>query len=90
VVIFALQLKISQWLIWVLLFSPCTCFVTNSCALPFRYPEILQLLEMSISEINATVVPPSNLAWDSRADPYFWDHTWTNFGDYSILNNAVS
>ncbi|XP_021919137.1 arylsulfatase B-like isoform X3 [Zootermopsis nevadensis] len=54
------------------------------------YPEILQLLEMSINEINATVVPPSNLAWDPRADPRFWDHTWTNFGDYSILNNAVS
>ncbi|PSN50829.1 hypothetical protein C0J52_03242 [Blattella germanica] len=54
------------------------------------YPEILQLLEMSLIEINATAVPPSNLPWDPRADPRFWDHTWTNFGDYSILSNAVS
>jgi hypothetical protein len=61
-----------------------------SCISSFRYPEILQHLEISMSEINATVVPPSNLAWDPRADPRFWDHTWTNFGDYSILSNAVS
>lgn len=54
------------------------------------YPEILQHLEMTLSEINSTAVPPSNLAWDPRADPRFWDHTWTNFGDYSILSNAVS
>jgi len=47
-------------------------------------------MEVSISEINATAVPPSNLPWDPRADPRFWDHTWTNFGDYSIMNNAVS
>jgi len=66
------------------------CSHFSSYILCFRYPEILQLLEVSIREINATAVPPSNLAWDPRADPRFWDHTWTNFGDYSIMNNAVS
>lgn len=45
---------------------------------------------MSVSEMNATAVPPSNLEWDPRADPRFWDHIWTNFGDYSIMNNAAS
>lgn len=38
---------------------------------------------------NATAVPPGNLPLDSRADPRFWDNTWTNFADYSILKTAV-
>jgi arylsulfatase B len=61
-----------------------------SYTLPFSHPEILQRLEVSVIEINATAVPPGNLAKDPRADPRFWDHTWTNFGDYSVLNNAVN
>lgn len=76
------------------LIAPCLFNIRNDpCEqhnLADMYPEILQLLEVSISQINATVVPPSNLPWDPRADPRFWDHTWTNFGDYSIMNNAVS
>lgn len=76
------------------LIAPCLFNIKNDpCEqnnLADMYPEILQLLEISMSEINATVVPPSNLPWDPRADPRFWDHTWTNFGDYSILSNAVS
>ncbi|XP_047110645.1 arylsulfatase B-like [Schistocerca piceifrons] len=55
-----------------------------------RHPEIVQRLESILKTINATAVPPGNLPYDPRADPRFWDHTWTNFGDYSILNNAVS
>ncbi|GFG35010.1 hypothetical protein Cfor_01113 [Coptotermes formosanus] len=76
------------------LIAPCLFNIRNDpCEqnnLADMYPETLQLLEVSINEINATAVPPSNLAWDPRADPRFWDHTWTNFGDYSILNSAVS
>lgn len=44
----------------------------------------------NITKWNATAVPPGNLPLDPRGDPRFWDNTWTNFGDYSILSNAVS
>lgn len=77
-----------------LLQAPCLFNVRNDpCEennLATAYPEVLQLLEMSLKEMNATAVPPGNLPWDPRADPRFWDHTWTNFGDYSILSNTVS
>nr|CAD7439237.1 unnamed protein product [Timema bartmani] len=53
------------------------------------YPDILRHLEQTLSKINATVVPPSNLALDPRADPNLWDHTWTNFGDHRILSNTL-
>nr|CAD7194792.1 unnamed protein product [Timema douglasi] len=54
---------------------------------PGDYPDILRHLEQTLSKINTTVVPPSNLALDARADPNLWDHTWTNFGDHRILND---
>ncbi|XP_067001721.2 arylsulfatase B [Anabrus simplex] len=55
-----------------------------------RYPGILRHMLQLLEQHNATAVAPSNLPWDPRADPRFWDHTWTNFGDYNILSNAVS
>jgi len=35
-----------------------------------------------LERFNATAVPPSNKPADPRADPRFWNYTWTNFGDY--------
>ncbi|XP_055907085.1 arylsulfatase B [Eupeodes corollae] len=49
-----------------------------------RYPNILNALLVQLEALNATAVPPGNKPMDSRADPRFWDNTWTNFGDFSI------
>ncbi|GLV35650.1 uncharacterized protein CBL_01200 [Carabus blaptoides fortunei] len=54
-----------------------------------KYPDLLRKLLDNIAKWNATAVPPGNLPLDPRGDPRFWDNTWTNFGDYSILSNAV-
>lgn len=56
------------------------------------YPEVLKHLERSLAQWNSTALPPANLPLDPRGDPRFWDHTWTNFGDYSAfyLSNSVS
>lgn len=49
-----------------------------------KYPNILKALLDELDAHNATAVPPSNKPMDSRADPRFWDNTWTNFGDFSV------
>lgn len=55
-----------------------------------RYPSVLRHLDSLLSSINKTAIPPGNLPIDSRGDPRFWDHTWTNFGDFSIINNEIN
>ena len=47
------------------------------------YPEILEIMLETLSKHNETAIPPSNKPMDPRADPKFWDYTWTNFGDHS-------
>ena len=56
-----------------------------------RFPTIASTLQDELRKWNATAVLPGNLPWDPKADPSFWDHTWTNFGDYlNVLANNVS
>ncbi|XP_076619804.1 arylsulfatase J [Colletes latitarsis] len=47
-----------------------------------EYPAIVNSLKQELRRLNATAVPPGNMSWDKRANPDFWDHMWTNFGDY--------
>lgn len=47
-----------------------------------EFPVIANSLRKELKRLNATAVPPGNLSWDTRANPEFWDHTWTNFGDF--------
>ncbi|XP_076235831.1 arylsulfatase B [Calliopsis andreniformis] len=47
-----------------------------------EFPTIANMLKEELERLNATAVQPGNRPWDSRANPKFWDHTWTNFGDY--------
>lgn len=58
----------------------------------FSYPQILNHLQLELAKWNRTAMPPTNLPLDPRGDPRFWDHTWTNFGDYSVmlLSNTVT
>jgi hypothetical protein len=54
-----------------------------------KFPHILDSLVLRLEELNKTAIPAGNLPLDPRADPRFWDHTWTNFGDYSLMQNSV-
>ncbi|XP_031839749.1 arylsulfatase B [Nomia melanderi] len=46
------------------------------------FPEIVNDLWEEIQRLNDSSVHPGNLPWDQKANPVFWDHTWTNFGDH--------
>lgn len=45
-------------------------------------PDVVRRLMERLAEYNATALPPANLPLDERADPKYWNGTWTNFGDY--------
>lgn len=47
-----------------------------------RYPNIVTKLLDRLCEINRTALPPNNKPLDPRADPKYFNWTWTNFGDY--------
>ncbi|KAK9297061.1 hypothetical protein QLX08_009083 [Tetragonisca angustula] len=56
-----------------------------------RFPSLASELRERLRKLNATAILPGNLPWDSRANPDYWDHTWTNFGDYlNVFANNVS
>lgn len=56
-----------------------------------RYPSIVSDLKEKLSLLNASAILPGNLPWDKRGNPDYWDHTWTNFGDYlNVFANNVS
>lgn len=56
-----------------------------------RYPSVVSDLKERLRVLNATAILPGNLPWDKRANPNYWDHTWTNFGDYlNVFANNVS
>jgi hypothetical protein len=55
-----------------------------------KYPDVLQTLLDRLAEHNATALPPGNLPMDPRADPSFWMYTWTNFGDYSVMQDLAN
>ncbi|EDV98387.1 GH22700 [Drosophila grimshawi] len=48
-----------------------------------QHPKVLALLLNELQLFNATAIPPANKPDDPRGDPRLWNHTWTNFGDYS-------
>lgn len=48
-------------------------------------------LKERLRALNASAILPGNLPWDKKANPDYWDHTWTNFGDYlNVFANNVS
>ncbi|XP_039281072.1 arylsulfatase I [Nilaparvata lugens] len=63
------------------------CEINN---LAERFPQVLAQLSKQLSRINETAVPPGNLPVDPRGNPNFWDHTFTNFGDYTVTVNNIS
>lgn len=48
-------------------------------------PLVVQRLLERLAEYNATAVPPANVPLDARANPIYWNGTWTNFGDFVEL-----
>ncbi|XP_012174370.1 arylsulfatase J [Bombus terrestris] len=56
-----------------------------------KYPSLVTELQDKLRKLNATAILPGNLPWDNKANPDYWDHTWTNFGDYlNVFANNVS
>jgi len=47
----------------------------------FRYPDVVKALESTLQLYNSTMVPPGNKPLDPRANPKYWDYTWTNWCD---------
>ncbi|KAH0535787.1 arylsulfatase B [Cotesia glomerata] len=45
--------------------------------------EMLVNLMDVLNKVNKTAVPPKKVDSDPRSKPSLWDHTWTNFGDYT-------
>ncbi|CAG5081033.1 Similar to ARSJ: Arylsulfatase J (Homo sapiens) [Cotesia congregata] len=45
--------------------------------------EMLVNLMDVLNKVNKTAVPPRKVDSDPRSKPSLWDHTWTNFGDYT-------
>lgn len=59
--------------------------VTDPCEmnnLAEKYPNIVKALMNRLAEFNDSALQPANLPIDERANPIFFDHTWTNFGDF--------
>lgn len=54
-----------------------------------KFPVILKRLEEALTQYNKTAVKPNNKPWDPKANPKYWDHTWTTFDDNIIGENDV-
>ena len=50
--------------------------------LVFHYPDVIRTMERTLEMYQATAIPPGNKPIDPRADPKFFDYTWTNWWDY--------
>lgn len=46
-----------------------------------KRPVILAILERTLMKYRVTVIPPSNLDGDPRADPSLWNNTWTSWDE---------
>ncbi len=57
--------------------DPCE---TNNLA--FSYPDAIAMMESTLSLYSTTAVEPLNKPIDPRADPRYWDYTWTNYMDF--------
>lgn len=68
------------------LITPCLFdIVVDPCEndnLAEKYPNIVKFMLSKLKDYNITAVPPGNLPIDPKGDPIFFDHTWTNFGDF--------
>ncbi len=50
--------------------------------LAFDFPTVIRVMESTLNTYNSTAVPPGNKPIDTRADPKYWDYTWTNWMDF--------
>lgn len=50
-----------------------------------RRPMIMAILERILMKHRITVIPPSNLDGDPRADPSLWNDTWTSWCEANPL-----
>lgn len=50
--------------------------------LAFQYPDVVHLLEGTLDLYKSTEVPRGNKPVDPRANPKYFDYTWTNWLDY--------
>ena len=60
------------------------CFL-DPCELnnvAFEHPDVVRVMEKTLEIYNSTAITPGNKPIDSRADPKFFDYTWTNWLDY--------
>ena len=48
----------------------------------FQYPDVVVQLDQTLDMFRATEIPRGNKPIDPRADPKYWDYTWTNWFDY--------
>ncbi|XP_044014372.1 arylsulfatase B isoform X2 [Aphidius gifuensis] len=74
--------------------SPCLfdidldpCELNN---LAVKRPDLLESMLRELHRWNSTVVPPRNVKPNPNANPSFWNHLWTNFGDYPSPVTASS
>lgn len=47
-----------------------------------KFPNIVKALTSRLMEFNSSAIAPGNMPIDQRGNPMFFDHTWTNFGDF--------
>ena len=73
--------NIGPWVHWriLILTSNLVYFQQNNLA--FKYPSIVHQMEETLRMYKATEVPPGNKPIDPRADPKYYDYTWTNWMD---------
>ncbi|CAL7944498.1 unnamed protein product [Xylocopa violacea] len=50
-----------------------------------KMPVVLAILERSLMKYRVTVIPPSNLDGDPRANPKIWNDTWTSWYELNPL-----
>ncbi|CRL00636.1 CLUMA_CG013896, isoform A [Clunio marinus] len=66
--------------------KPCLFDILNdpceSSNLADKFPNIVKTLTERLLDFNASSIAPGNLPIDERGNPIFFDHTWTNFGDF--------
>jgi hypothetical protein len=66
--------------------NPCLFDVINDACekhnLAEKFPNILKTMLQRLKEFNVTAIPPANKPIDERANPIYFDRTWTNFGDF--------
>lgn len=50
----------------------------------YRFPSILEAMLDALNVYNASAIPPGNLPLDPLANPNYWDHIWSDFGDFDL------